>query len=314
MVSTCKQLFSDIQEKVAGKLLFGADETLRLAIITYLAQGHLLIEGPPGTGKTLTAHILARLFAQSFKRIQFTSDMLPADMLGAHIYDPSKKEFTFIKGPIFSDCILADEINRTPPRTQSALLEAMEERQVTVEGKTFELSPHFFVVATQNPREFDGTFPLPEAQLDRFMMKIVVTHQNMEQEVQMLTGSLAGVLPPDYSTIKPIELDRKALMDEVKSVHLEEVLGNYIIEIVAQTRSHPMLRWGSSFRGAIALAKCARVAAATSGKDFISPDDIIALVTPTLQHRVRLTPEAEIGQQSVVSILDSIVKSIPFPG
>lgn len=313
MKPTCKQVYEEVQLRISDKLLFGSDEILRLAIITFLAKGHLLIEGPPGTGKTLTAHLLARIFGKSFKRIQFTSDMLPADVLGSHIFNPASQEFKFIRGPIFSEIILADEINRTPPRTQSALLEAMEERQVTIEGETFALNEEFFVVATQNPREFDGTFPLPEAQLDRFMLKINVSHQEEESETLMLRESLAGSLPPDFSRIAPLVIEREALQTELQKVNLDQSILEYISRIVAKTRVHPMLRWGSSFRGSLAIARGARVAAAIAGRDHVTPDDVNSLVEHALQHRIRLTPEAEIGQQSVQEILKNMLESTAFP-
>jgi MoxR-like ATPase len=313
MKTTCKQVYEEVQLRISHKLLFGADEILRLAIITFLAKGHLLIEGPPGTGKTLTAHLLARVFGKNFKRIQFTSDMLPADVLGSHIFNPAAQEFKFIQGPIFSEIILADEINRTPPRTQSALLEAMEERQVTIEGETFALNDEFFVVATQNPREFDGTFPLPEAQLDRFMLKINVSHQEEGSETLMLRESLAGTLPPDFSKIEPLTIEREALQTELQKVNIDQSILEYISRIVAKTRTHPMLRWGSSFRGSLAIARCSRVAAAIAGRDHVIPDDVNSLVKHALQHRIRLTPEAEIGQQSVQEILEGMLESTAFP-
>ena len=231
-MSYCKSLADSVIDQLDQRYLFGNRNVLELCLVAFLARGHTLIEGPPGTGKTLTARLLSRILSKSFKRIQFTSDMLPGDIIGAHIYSPASSEFNFVPGPIFADFILADEINRTPPRTQSALLEAMEERSVTVEGKSFSLPSDFFVIATQNPQDFEGTFPLPEAQIDRFLFKIVVDHAEIEAEQEVLTHILNGTLPPPFEKIQPVEFDRQQVEQEVSQVTVDQSILRYICEIL----------------------------------------------------------------------------------
>jgi MoxR-like ATPase len=259
----------------------------------------------------MAAKLLAHLFAGSFKRIQMTSDMLPADIIGAHIYSPATQTFEFIKGPLFADIVLADEVNRTPPRTQSALLEAMEERQVTAEGVGFPLSPDFFVVATQNPRDFEGTFPLPEAQLDRFIFKLKITHASAEVEAAILKQTLAGVLPPQLEKIP--RLERHAVDAEMQAVRVDNSLLAYVTGIVQQTRQHPMVQWGSSARAGIAFVKCGRILAAMDGRDFVIPDDVKELAVPILNHRIRLTPEAQISDVTEAAVIEDILKHVAFP-
>ncbi len=309
----CYTLWESMKPQVEDKYIFGQEKTLRLTLIAFLSGGHVLIEGAPGTGKTVIAKLLSRLLSKSFKRIQFTSDLLPADILGASIYSPSDQSFHFIPGPIFADFVLADEINRTPPRTQSALLEAMEERKVTVEGETRELSKHFFVMATQNPREFEGTFPLPEAQLDRFLMKIPVSHLEKEIEQQMLRATLSGELPPKFESLSPLNIDHPSLESEISSVKVDDSLIQFVSEIIAATRNHPMLEWGSSFRGGMALIRSARVEALFSGRRFVIPDDIHFLAPITLGHRVKLSPDALVSDVTDQEVIKEILEKVPFP-
>ena len=309
----CQDLYNQILTHVDGTFILGNRSLIRHCLTAYLARGHVLIEGPPGTGKTMTAKLLAHVFATSFKRIQMTSDMLPADILGAHIYSPSDQSFAFIRGPIFADIVLADEINRTPPRTQSALLEAMEERQITSEGVEMPLSPDFFVVATQNPRDFEGTFPLPEAQLDRFLFKLNVVHATAEVEADILRHALSGVLPPKTQDIPQLELDRKRVDDELEFIRVDESIIGYVTTIVQQTRQHPMIQWGSSARAGIAFVKCSRILAALEGRDFVIPDDIKDIAVPILGHRIQLTPEAQISDQTESAVIDDIVNQVAFP-
>lgn len=239
--------------------------------------------------------------------------MLPADIIGAHIYSPAKQQFDFIAGPIFADFILADEVNRTPPRTQSALLEAMEEHQVTVEGKRFPLSSDFFVIGTQNPQDYEGTFPLPEAQIDRFLLKLVLSHAPRDVESEMLWGFVNETLPPPFEKITSIDYERRKLDSEISSVQVDSGIITYISAILEQTRKHPALSFGSSIRGGTALLKSSRVLALLRGRKFVTPDDIKALAIPTLRHRVRLNPEAQVSGSSDESIIHEILTRVEFP-
>lgn len=304
---------AEVREQLFEKYIFGESSTIDLILIAYFARGHVLIEGPPGTGKTLLAKMVAHLLGRSFKRIQFTSDMLPADIIGAHIYSPQSQSFSFIKGPLFSDIILADEINRTPPRTQSALLEAMEEKQVTVEGELLPLSPDFFVIATQNPQDFDGTFPLPEAQIDRFLFKICVTHETPEVEAKLLEQIVQGVLPPKLESIASLAADRARIDQEMQSVRVEPSVLTYISQLLAATRDDPTVSLGSSVRGGVALVNSGRLYALLQGRQYIVPDDIKALVLPALRHRITLNPEAQVANVDSVQVLERILEKVAFP-
>lgn len=312
--SYCKTICDAIHGELDGKVILGNTRLIDFLIIAYFARGHVLIEGPPGTGKTLAAKVLARLLSKSFKRIQFTSDMLPQDILGAHIYSPDKRAFDFIKGPLFSDFVLADEINRTPPRTQSALLEAMEERQVSIEGTQHVLSQDFFVIATQNPQDHEGTFLLPEVELDRFMFNVVIDHAASSVEQEILKKILNGTLPPDFQRIRPLEIDRARIDAEVRNVRVDDSIVTYIARILDMTRTHPMVQTGSSVRGGITLGRGARILAMMRGREYVIPDDIKELAVVTLRHRLTLSPEAQISRISEKEVILEMLQKVEFPG
>jgi len=313
MNGVCKNLFENISRTIEGQLLFGHERLVRFFLVAFLARGHVLVEGPPGTGKTLTAKIMAHLLARSFRRIQFTSDMLPSDLIGAHLYNPAQQKFDFIRGPLFADFIIADEVNRTPPRTQSALLEAMEERQVTVEGETLTLNSDFFVIATQNPHDFEGTYPLPESQLDRFLFKIVLTHAPQAAEIEILKHLLDGSLPPSFAKLPLMTYDRAQIEQELTSITVDPSILSYITTLLERTRNHPLLEYGSGIRGGIALARSARVLAALAGRSFVVPDDIKELIIPTLHHRIRVSSDAQLSQKNETTVLQELISEVPFP-
>lgn len=306
-------LFEQIKEQICGKYLLGNTDFIDWLLVAYLSRGHVLVEGPPGTGKTLSAKILAKTLSRDAKRIQFTTDMLPSDILGAYLYNPAEHNFKFIQGPIFTDFLIADEINRTPPRTQSALLEAMEERQITIEGTEHRLSDDFFVIATQNPQGFEGTFPLPEVEMDRFIFKLVVHHAEPETEVELLRHILSGQLPPAFSKIGPAAWDRTVLEQELATTRVDESILTYIAALLKSTRTHPLLDYGSSVRGGIALAKGARILARKQGRDFVVPDDIKQLALGALRHRIRLNAEAQLSGMTDEAVIGDILQKVPFP-
>ncbi len=312
-MSYVSEVMTQVLEQVDGRYLFGARRTLRFLATAFLCRGHVLIEGPPGTGKTRMAKSMADLLGKSFRRIQFTSDLLPSDILGAHIYTAKTEEFKFIRGPIFADMVLADEINRAPPRTQSALLEAMEERQVTSEGVRLELSGDFFVVATQNPLELEGTFPLPEAQLDRFMVRIKVTHADAATELNILKASLGGTLDAPAGALTAVTVDRARVDAELRAVRCDDSLVQHVTKLLAATRKHSLLTAGASVRGGLALVAASRSLAAMDNRAFVTPDDLKALAPLVLAHRVRLSPEAQVGGHTEEAVIEEIVGASGFP-
>ena len=300
-----------------GTVVLGQDDVLRQMMVALLAGGHALLEGVPGTAKTLSIRALAMALDLRFGRVQFTPDLMPTDLVGVNVLDPLKHEFSFHPGPVFTDLLLADEINRAPAKTQAALLEAMQERQVTTDGQSRPLPAGFTVFASQNPVEYEGTYPLPEAQLDRFLLKIVVGYPGAEAERAILDRYVDGFSADRADTygIRPLlgKGEIVALRQAVATVHVEPTVRDYITRIVRATREEPSLALGASPRAGVALFLGARAEAFLSGRDFVTPDDVKALALPVLRHRVVLTPEAEVEGQTVDDRLGGLLGTIPAP-
>jgi MoxR-like ATPase len=300
-----------------GRAVFGVEEHTRLALIAFMANSHVLLEGVPGTGKTLFARAFARSLGLSPRRLQCTPDLMPGDVLGANIFDFRTQAFSLTRGPVFTEFLLADEINRTPPKTQSALLEAMQERSVTIDGVTHALPDRFIVVATQNPIEHEGTYPLPEAQLDRFLFKFLVPYPAREQELHaVLTHSRSAQMPDlDALGVGPAlsaaELD--ALRSTAGEVRVEEKVAAYAVELARATRDHEALSVGLSPRASTLLVAAARCAAACEGRDYVIPDDVKSLMLPIGRHRVALTSAAQMEGLAIESILTEIAERVPAP-
>jgi MoxR-like ATPase len=290
----------------------GKSDAVRLALTVLLAEGHVLIEDVPGVGKTMLAKALARSTGCSVRRIQFTPDLLPSDITGVSAYNQERREFEFKPGPVFANIVVGDEINRASPKTQSALLECMEERQVTVDGRTYPLTPPFMVIATQNPIEMEGTYPLPEAQRDRFTARISMGYPSAESELAMLEAH--GSSSP-LDTLEPVAHaeDIRELITAVRAVHVAEPLKQYVIRLVAATRASPELRLGASPRATLHLLRAGRARAALDGRDFVIPDDMQALAQPVLAHRLLPSAEAVVTQQSPERVLAAIVEHLPLP-
>ncbi len=291
----------------------GKRETVELIASCLVSGGHVLIEDVPGVGKTLLAKSLARSIDCSFQRIQFTPDLLPSDVTGVSVWDREAEEFVFRPGPVFSNVILGDEINRASPKTQAALLEAMEELQVTVDGITRTLGPPFIVIATQNPIEHEGTYPLPEAQLDRFMMRLTMGYPTRSKELEMLDTHGARSTFEDLRPVIHAD-DVVAMSDIARRVHVADVVKGYIIDIAEATRDEPDLLLGASPRASLFLQRAARTTAAIDGRDYVSPDDVKAILRPVLNHRLIMRPEAQMRGASVPDILDRVSGSVPVPG
>jgi MoxR-like ATPase len=316
MTDEVMKLMERVRTEIA-KVIVGQQEAVTLLLVGLLARGHVLIEGVPGLAKTLLAKTLAYVLRAQYTRIQFTPDMMPADIIGTHVFDLQSRTFRLRKGPIFTEILLGDEINRTPPKTQSALLEAMEERQVSIDGQTFPLSERFLVVATQNPIEQEGTYPLPEAQLDRFLLKIQLDYPSTQEEREILTRYGRG---GTFHDLKSLGLARLPEGDwilgcrkRVQRVRVEEGIVAYVQGLVEQTRTSPHVYLGASPRGGIALLRAGQCLAALHGKDYITPDDIKGLALPTLRHRVILRPEAELEGLTPDRVLSQILEKIPVP-
>ncbi len=295
------------------KVIIGKREQVEQTVIALLCQGHVLIEDVPGVGKTMLAKSIARSLGCTFQRIQFTPDMLPSDVTGVSVFNQKTREFEFRPGPIMAQIVLTDEINRATPKTQSALLEAMEERQVTVDGVTYPLQKPFLVLATQNPIEYEGTFPLPEAQLDRFMLRISLGYPSPADEIRML-DSQQRVHPVD--TVEQVVSADTLLQaqEAVKEIHIDNEIKEYIVELVNTSRKHPDIYLGASPRGSLALYKTAQAKAAVEGRDYVIPDDIKALAIPALAHRLIVSPAARIKNVDARTVVQEILDSVPVPG
>jgi len=300
-----------------GKAVVGQQPVVSGLLIALLCEGHVLLEGVPGVAKTLLVRALAAALSLQSKRVQFTPDLMPGDVTGSLIYDARTARFEFREGPVFTNLLLADEINRTPPKTQAALLEAMQERQVSVEGAPRMLPEPFLVAATQNPVEYEGTYPLPEAQLDRFLVKLTVSVPEREQEIGIVTKHAAGFDPRDLAAagITPVAgpAELAAARDSVRLVHVSAEIAGYIVDLCRATRQSPSLQLGVSPRGATALLATSRAWAWLSGRDYVTPDDVKALARPTLRHRVQLRPEAELDGASADGVLEAVLASVPVP-
>lgn len=301
-------LLEKYEERILGQQL-----NLKLLLSSVLAGGHVLLEGVPGTGKTQMVRTLASLLGGKFNRIQFTPDLLPSDITGSSIYNMKEGAFETLKGPIFTNILLADEINRTPAKTQAALLEAMEEKQVTIQGETFPLADVFFVVATQNPIEFEGTYPLPEAQQDRFLFKLHIDFPSLEEE----TAVLKQVMENKFTStdVEPV-LDMETFLSirkEIQEVTLSESILDYMMQIVRKTRESDSIRFGASTRAGISIGRAAQAWAYLSNRNYVTPDDIKMVTKPALRHRIQLSPHMELEGATVEQIIEELVGSIPVP-
>ena len=297
-------------------VIVGQQEAIDQVVLTLLCGGHALLEGAPGMAKTLLAKTLARILSIEYQRIQCTSDLMPADILGTNVLHAATASFTFHRGPAFTELLLVDEINRMPPRTQAALLECMEERQVTIDGVRHELSPVFTVIGTENPIEFEGTYPLPEAQLDRFLVKINIGYLSADEEVQVLGNHHNGFDPHQLDRLQFETIDQQHLLaarEEVRKVRIEDALFRYVVELVRRTRDWPSISLGASPRAAVTLMMAAKGHAAMDGRDYLIPDDIQSAALPVLRHRLLLKPEAELEGASADQVIRDLVKSVQVP-
>ncbi len=295
------------------KVILGKDHEVRMTLVALLCEGHLLIEDVPGVGKTMLARSFSRSIGCEYRRIQFTPDMLPSDVTGVSVYNQKTQEFEFRHGPIMAQIVLADEINRATPKTQSALLEAMEERQVTVDGQTYEMARPFLILATQNPIEYEGTFPLPEAQVDRFQMRIRLGYPAKSQEIEIL-GKQAQAHPID-SLEQVVSADElMATQAAIREVYVDDAVKEYIVDLVTVTRDHPDVYLGASPRGSLALFRAGRAWAALAGRDYVLPDDIKLLAEATLAHRLIVSPSARIKNVDARQVIEDALQHTPVPG
>lgn len=310
--STVAHILNELRKTIVGQ-----DEVIEQIIVAVLAEGHALLEGVPGTAKTLTVKTLSHILGAQFSRIQFTPDLMPSDITGTNVFNMQTSQFSLRQGPIFTDILLADEINRTPPKTQAALLEAMEERQTTIDGERYPLSPIFTVLATENPIEYEGTYPLPEAQLDRFLLKVIIDYPAQEEEQEIVARWDAGFNSHhlEQVNIQPLA-DPGAIRrcrEEVRGMRMEPGVQKYVVEIVRKTRNHPTVLYGASPRAAIALLLCSKALAAIRGRDFPTPDDIRDIAAPVLRHRLALRAEAELEGATNDAVISDILKTVEVP-
>ncbi|MBY0536790.1 MAG: MoxR family ATPase [Chitinophagaceae bacterium] len=298
-----------------GKVIIGQEQMVELLLAAILADGHVLIEGVPGVAKTLTAKLLSRSISVDFSRIQFTPDLMPSDVIGTSVFNPKDSQFEFRRGPIFSNIVLIDEINRAPAKTQAALFEVMEERQITMDGTTYVLDNPFMVVATQNPIEQEGTYHLPEAQLDRFLFKILVSYPTQEQELQILqnqhTNNMATMVDQVTHVLNHQQIESLRL--QVRKIHIEEKLLHFITAITTNTRTNKSIYLGASPRASIGIMNAAKAIAAMEGRDFVTPEDIVKVATPVLRHRITLSPEKEMEGITTDEVVSQIIQSIEVP-
>ena len=313
-LSELKEGITLIKDEI-GKVIVGQKEMIDMLIASILANGHSLIEGVPGVAKTISAKLLAKSLEIDFSRIQFTPDLMPSDILGTSVFNMKASEFEFKQGPIFSNMILIDEINRAPAKTQAALFEVMEERQITIDGNKFKMDLPFIVLATQNPVEQEGTYRLPEAQLDRFLFKIDVDYPNLDEEIEILNReqNLKGRIKTDQITSHLSKIQISKFQDLVEQILIESHLLKYIADIIVSTRNNPFLYLGASPRASIAILKASKAFAAMNGRDFVTPEDIKRAAIPVLQHRVIVTPEREMEGVTTKQIIRQIIEAVEIP-
>jgi len=313
-LSKLKEAVVKIKEQL-GKVIVGQEEFMELLLVSLLADGHVLIEGVPGVAKTVTAKLLAKTIATDFSRIQFTPDLMPSDVLGTSVLNMKTSDFEFKKGPIFSNIVLIDEINRAPAKTQAALFEVMEEKQITMDGERYAMNPPFMVLATQNPIEQEGTYALPEAQLDRFLFKINVGYPSLDEEIQIITAhnDRKGALPQTQVEAVLTESELLEYRSKVFEVLVEEKIIKYIAQLISNTRNNAHLFLGGSPRASIAVLMASKAFAAINGRDFVIPEDVKKSIYPVLRHRIMLTPEREMEGMTPDKVIEMIVQSVEVP-